>query len=133
MTACGPTSSRKARVNAPDPAAPASAHAPHVLPRSVLLGTAAALLALTALTVAIARVNLGAGSVAVALAIAAVKASLVALFFMHLKYDHRFHVVALVGAVLFAVLFGTFVLFDTGRYQPDLRAHEAATHAPAPR
>ncbi|HEY6001820.1 MAG TPA: cytochrome C oxidase subunit IV family protein [Anaeromyxobacter sp.] len=100
-----------------------------MLPRSVLLGTAAALLSLTALTVAAARVNLGAASVAVALAIAAVKASLVALFFMHLKYEHRFHVVVLAGAVLFAVLFGTFVLFDTAQYQPDLRARQAAERA----
>jgi cytochrome c oxidase subunit 4 len=116
-------------VNAPDHASSRSARAPHVLPRSVLLGTAAALLLLTALTVAVARVNLGAGSVAVALGIAAVKASLVALFFMHLKYEHRFHVVVLAGAVLFAVLFGSFVLFDTSQYQPDLRAREAAERA----
>jgi cytochrome c oxidase subunit IV len=116
-------------VNLPDPTPRASAHAPHVLPRSVLLGTAATLLALTALTVAVARLNLGAGSVAVALGIAAVKASLVALFFMHLKYEHRFLVVVLAGAVLFAVLFGSFVLFDTSQYQPDLRAREAAEHA----
>jgi cytochrome c oxidase subunit 4 len=116
-------------VNAPDPASTRSTRAPHVLPRSVLVGTAAALLLLTALTVAVARVNLGAGSVAVALGIAAVKASLVALFFMHLKYEHRFHVVVLAGAVLFAVLFGSFVLFDTSQYQPDLRAREAAERA----
>lgn len=116
-------------MNAHDPASPAAARASHVLPRSVLLGTAAALLSLTALTVAASRVNLGAASVAVALAIAAVKASLVALFFMHLKYEHRFHVVVLAGAVLFAVLFGSFVLFDTSQYQPDVRARQAAERA----
>jgi cytochrome c oxidase subunit 4 len=119
-------------VHAPHPhpaPAGAPAHAIHVLSPAVVLGTAATLFALTALTVAISRVDLGAWSVGVALAIATLKASLVALFFMHLKYDHRFHVVVLVGAVLFAVLFGTFVLFDTGRYQPDLRAHEAAERA----
>ncbi len=113
----------------PEPSSPASGHAagaPHVLPPSVLLGTAAALLALTALTVALARFDLGTGSVAVALGIATVKAALVALFFMHLKYEHRFHLVVLVGAALFGVLFASFVLFDTGQYQPDVRAHEAA-------
>jgi cytochrome c oxidase subunit IV len=114
-------------VNAHGPLLPSAARdAPHVLPRSVLLGTAAALLGLTALTVAISRVNLGAASVAVALGIAALKASLVALFFMHLKYEHRFHLVVLAGAVLFALLFGAFVLFDTTQYQPDLRARRAA-------
>lgn len=119
-------------VNMPDsptsPAAP-EAHAPHVLPPSVLLGTAGVLLALTAVTVAVARVDLGAANVAVALGIATVKATLVALYFMHLRYEHRFHVVVLAGAALFAVLLAAFVLFDTGQYQPDVRAHEAAAAA----
>ena len=119
-------------MNAHEPLSPSVARrAPHVVSRPVLLGTAAALLALTALTVAISRLNLGAANVAVALGIAALKASLVALFFMHLKYEHRFHVVVLAGAVLFAVLFGAFVLFDTSQYQPDLRAREAAERAKA--
>ncbi len=48
-----------------------------------------ALLALTATTVAVSYVNLGAWNVVAALAIASVKASLVALFFMHLKYENR--------------------------------------------
>ncbi len=109
--------------------APHAADAPHVLPPSILIGTALALFALTALTVLAARVNLGAGSVAIAIGIAAVKATLVALFFMHLRYEHRFHLVVLVGAVVFAVLFGSFVAFDTGQYQPDLRAREAADQA----
>ncbi len=108
--------------------APHAPH-PHVLPPSVLLGTAGALFALTAITVLASRVDLGSASVAIALGIAAVKASLVALFFMHLKYEHRFHLVVLVGAVVFAIVFGSFVLFDTGQYQPDLRAREAAEQA----
>jgi cytochrome c oxidase subunit 4 len=97
-----------------------------VLSPAVLVGTAAALVALTAVTVAVARLDLGAANVAVALGIATLKASLVALFFMHLKYEHRFHVVVLVGAAVFAVLFASFVLFDASQYRPDVRAHEAA-------
>lgn len=111
----------------PSTPAPHAAHAgPHVLPPRVLLGTAAGLLALTALTVALARFDLGTGSIGIALAIASAKATLVALFFMHLKYEHRFHLVVLAGAALFAVLFASFVLFDTGQYRPDVRAHEEA-------
>ena len=102
-----------------------AAHA-HVLPPRVLLGTAAALLALTAVTVASAQVDLGRLNVAVALAIAASKAALVALFFMHLKYQQRFLAVVLGAAVAFAVLMVSFVVFDTTQYQPDVRAHEAA-------
>jgi len=94
----------------------------HVMPPSVLVGTAAALLGLTAITVASSRVDLGAWNIVLALAIACTKAALVALFFMHLKYENRFQLVVLVSAVLFAVLFVAFVVFDTTQYAPDVRA-----------
>ncbi len=121
-------------MDAPETATPARSeipHLPHVLPPSVLVGTAAAIIALTAVTVIVARFHLGVGNVAVALGIASVKAALVALFFMHLKYEHRFHLVALVGAVVFVAVFASFVLFDSSRTQPDIRAHEAAVRAKA--
>lgn len=114
------------------------AHAGHVLPPKVLLATGAALLLLTLLTVAISRVDLGAANGAVAIAIAATKAAVVALFFMHLKYENKFLLVILVTCALFAVFFVSFVIFDTTQYQPDLRAREAAVAekaaggAPAP-
>jgi len=47
----------------------------------------AALLVLTVITVAVSYVHLGTMNVVVALLIASVKASLVALFFMHLRYE----------------------------------------------
>jgi cytochrome c oxidase subunit 4 len=58
----------------------------------------------------------------VALVIASLKATLVAMFFMHLKYEQRFQTVIFVGAIFFAALFVGFVVFDTTQYQPDLRA-----------
>ncbi len=109
--------------------AAAPGHAPHVLPPRVLLGTAGALLALTAVTVTTSRLELGAASVVVALAIAATKAALVALFFMHLRYEGQFLAVILGASALFVTLFVTFVVFDTTQYQPDLRASEAAAAA----
>lgn len=118
------------------PAAPSPARhdrgAPHVLPVSVLLGTAGALVALTAVTVVTSRIDLGAFNVVLALAIATCKATVVALFFMHLKYEHRFLTVVLAAAVAFAVLLVAFVIFDTVQYQPSIRAHGAAA-ASAPR
>jgi cytochrome c oxidase subunit 4 len=48
-----------------------------------------ALLVLTGVTVAVSYVDLGIMNVVVALVIASVKASLVALFFMHLKYERK--------------------------------------------
>jgi cytochrome c oxidase subunit 4 len=104
-----------------------------VLSPGALLGTAAALGILTALTVALGHVDLGALNVAVALAIASLKATLVALYFMHLRWGARFHLVVLGGAVAFAVLLIAFVVFDSTEYQPDVRAaaRAAASKAPA--
>ncbi|MBI1920310.1 MAG: cytochrome C oxidase subunit IV family protein [Geobacter sp.] len=48
-----------------------------------------ALLVLTGVTWGVSYINLGMGNVAVALLIASVKASLVALFFMHLRYESK--------------------------------------------
>jgi len=104
----------------------------HVMPPSVLIGTAAALLALTAVTVTSSRIDLGEWNVVVALAIACTKAALVALFFMHLKYENRFQLVILVSAALFAVLFVAFVMFDTTQYQPSIRAAERHVEQRAP-
>ncbi len=105
------------------------ARGPHVLPSSVLLRTAVALIALTALTVATSRLDLGTFNLVVALAIACLKASVVALFFMHLKYENRFQLVVLAASLLFAVLLVSFVVFDTTQYQPALRAQEAQVRA----
>ncbi len=118
-----------------DPASSSAAspgHGTHVMPPSVLLGTAAALMVLTVATVATSRIDLGQWNVVLALSIACTKAALVALFFMHLKYENRFQAVVLVSAALFAVLFVAFVVFDTTQYQPEIRAAEQqAGSAPA--
>jgi cytochrome c oxidase subunit IV len=119
-------------VNENASSAPARRHggeATHVLPPRVLLGAAAALLALTALTVAVSRLDLGQANVVVALAIACLKASVVALVFMHLLYENRFQLVVLVVSALFAVLLVGFVVFDTTQYQPDVRARAAEVRA----
>ena len=108
---------------------PGAGHGPHPLPARVLLGTAAALFALTAATVAVSRLDMGALNVVAALAIAALKASLVALFFMHLRYQGRFRAVVFATSVFFAVLLVGFVVFDTTQYQPDIRAQAAQARA----
>ena len=59
----------------------------------------AILLVLTMLSVAITSVELGRLSVTAALLFAAVKASLVLVYFMHLKFDQRMYAV-MVGFVL---------------------------------
>jgi cytochrome c oxidase subunit 4 len=98
------------------------AHRLHVLSRGVLLGTAGALVALTATTVIASKIQLGSFNIVLALAIAGLKATLVALFFMHLKWEGRFQAVVFATALFFAVLFVGFVVFDTTQYQPTVRA-----------
>jgi cytochrome c oxidase subunit IV len=64
-------------------------HVEHHLPKSLYFVIFGALMVLTALTVGLAFVNLGQMNVVVALAVAVVKATLVVLFFMHVKYSSR--------------------------------------------
>jgi cytochrome c oxidase subunit 4 len=67
----------------------------------------AILMVLTALTAAVSFVNLGQWNTPVALAIASSKALLVALFFMHLRYEHSkiIWLWALAGVFWLTVLF----------------------------
>ena len=73
----------------------------------------AALMVLTAVTVAVSYVHLGMMNVVVALAIASVKASLVALFFMHLRYESRLVLGFALTPVFFLVLIIAGTLSDT--------------------
>jgi len=72
-------------------------HPTMTVPR--LLGVLGILLALTALTVSVSKIDLGVLNIWIALVIASAKASLVLLFFMHLKYENRFLKLALLGTV----------------------------------
>jgi cytochrome c oxidase subunit 4 len=61
----------------------------HISPKSTYYTIFAALMVLTAVTVAVAFVPLGAFNFPVAIGIAITKATLVILFFMHAKYSSR--------------------------------------------
>jgi cytochrome c oxidase subunit IV len=111
------------------PAAPqASAHEvlSHVMPAWVLVAVFAALMVLTGITVAAAGVNLGGASLLVAVAIATVKASLVALYFMHLRYDNRFFALIFLVGLAFLGLFLSLTLLDTLQYRPDIQSYTDA-------
>jgi cytochrome c oxidase subunit IV len=90
----------------------------HVAAIKVLVSTGGALLFLTLITVLATKIDFGANiNLAVAMVIAVTKATLVILFFMHLRYDRLFHTVVFVSAILAACLFVGFTLMDTGQYQ----------------
>jgi cytochrome c oxidase subunit IV len=75
----------------------------HVVPVTIYVAVFAALLVLTIATVAASRLDLGALNTPVALAIAITKATLVVLFFMHVRWSPR-----LIGLAFAASLFWLF-------------------------
>jgi cytochrome c oxidase subunit IV len=83
----------------------------HIVPTKTFIAIWLVLLALTAVTVTVARMDLGTLSILTAIVIASVKAGLVLWFFMHLKYEKRlFRFLLLVPIVTLAVIIGlTFV------------------------
>lgn len=63
--------------------------AEHIVAKKIYYGIFGALIILTGLTVLVAQFDLGVFNLAVALSIAFVKALLVLLYFMHLRYSSR--------------------------------------------
>ncbi len=77
----------------------------HVLPLRTYVMVTVGLLVLTAITVGISYMDFGVFNLLVAMAVAVAKAALVALYFMHLKYDNKIYlVVFLVALVTLGVL-----------------------------
>lgn len=98
----------------------ADTHA-HACPLWILTVVFLALLVLTVVTVLTAQfVDLGSLNFALAMAIALVKGTLVALFFMHLWWDSKFNSIAIVAGLAFLALFIAFTALDTHAYQNTL-------------
>ena len=90
-------------------------HEQHILPLSVYLGIGSILIFLTVVTVYVASIDFGAYNLLIAMFIAAIKASLVALYFMHLKYDNKLYSVFFLSALFFLATFIVITMFDTLR------------------
>lgn len=106
--------------------------ATHVVPRKVYFSVFIALLILTVLTTEIAYVDLGPWNTVVALIIAVTKASLVAMFFMHLRWSVQFMRLVLVAAVFWLMIMITLTLSDTltRTWTPVPRSWEASMSLP---
>ena len=89
----------------------------HLVAPWILFATGGALIVLTVITVAIRYVDLGEANLLVALAIAGLKATLVSLFFMHLRWDRPFNQLIFLSGILFVVLMMAFCLMDTSQYR----------------
>jgi cytochrome c oxidase subunit IV len=89
-------------------------HVPHVLPLWVYLATWGTLMVLTAITVAASYIDFGGSTnLFIALLIATTKATTVALMFMHLRYDHKFHGIIFSFSLIFLAIFIVFTMYDT--------------------
>lgn len=77
-----------------------SEHKPSLKPYILVF---AALMVLTAVTVLVAKFDLGAANDIVAMVVAVTKATLVVLFFMHVKYSTRLTKLTVIGSVLWLV------------------------------
>lgn len=94
----------------------------HVASAKLLLTIFALLIVLTILTVFLAEnFHFGGIEVWVAMAIGTVKAVLVGLYFMHLRYDKPFNVLVFLSAFLFVAVFIGFTLMDSDQYQHDIQ------------
>jgi len=91
----------------------------HVVPLPVLFAVLGTLLVMTFVTVAVSWLDFGRFNVWIALAIAVFKASLVLLFFMHLKYDKPFNAIVIILSMALVMLFVAITLTDTGQYEPN--------------
>jgi len=95
----------------------------HVVPLKFLALIGGALLFLTWLTVAVMAIGLGEFNIYLALAIAAVKASLVVLFFMHLFWDRPFNAFIFVTSIAGVAIFMAFALKDSSEYSPSIEEY----------
>ncbi len=90
----------------------------HVASIKMLVGVWVALMVGTWLTVAVTYVDLGPFNIWIGIGIASVKAVLVALFFMHLRWDKGFNAFAFLAAFGFLAVFIGIALMDTMAYAP---------------
>ena len=106
----------------------------HVMPLKTLIGVFGTLVVFTVLTVAVTYVDLGTFNLYVAMAIAAVKAALVLLFFMHLLYDRPFNAIVFISCLVFVTLFISLSLTDIsasrGRITPGQAPGMKTVHTP---
>lgn len=88
----------------------------HIVPIKVYIGVFLALMVFTALTVAVAKYDLehiwGPLNIIVALTVAVIKATLVVLYFMHVRYSSRLTQVIVVAGIFWLIIMLAFTLAD---------------------
>lgn len=103
----------------------------HVTSVGTLIKVILSLLVLTVITVAIAQVDLGKFNIVGAVGVACIKATIVSLWFMHLRYDKRFNFWIFAASMMFVAWMIGYILFDTALYQHNIREYKQDKAAPA--
>ena len=80
--------------------------------------TAVVLFFLTWLTVFVVNIDLGDANIYIAMGIAVVKATFVALYFMHLRWDRQVNSIVFVGSLAAVALFIALAMTDSSEYRP---------------
>src|SRR3990172_5778515 len=102
----------------------------HITPVSLLATVLGVLLVLTLITVAVTKIDLGGQwNLVTAMVIATIKAGLVVTYFMHLRWDKKFHLLLFLTSVLFLILFIGLALTDRAEYQQSIDDFEQAAAA----
>jgi len=107
----------------------------HIVPKKIYILVFAILIAFTVLTTAVAYTDLGPFNTVVALAIAVCKASLVVLFFMHMKYNPGMTRIVLAAAVGWLAILLALTLTDVSsrHWLPAPQGWESSAPSPRPR
>lgn len=95
----------------------------HVAPLRMLILTAVLLFILTWLTVFVVNFDFGEANIYIALGIAVVKAALVGLYFMHLRWDRPFNAMVCIGSIAGVALFVAISMTDTSQYADQISAY----------
>lgn len=86
----------------------------HILSYGTLFLVLVILLMLTAFTIFVSRIDLGALNIGVAILVASVKAAFVLLFFMHLKFESMLIKGSFLATVGFLAILISFMFWDIG-------------------
>src|SRR5271166_3642508 len=86
----------------------------HIASNGFYWGIFGALICLTFITVKVSYYDFGSANILIALVVATMKASLVAAYFMHLRYDKLFNTLAFLAAFLFLAIFILLTYDDLG-------------------
>jgi len=92
---------------------------PHIVPFPIYIKVLSSLLVLTVITVTVAQIDFGIFNALIAMGIATIKAMLVLLYFMHLKYDNKLFFIILLTGVFFLFIIFLFCEFDIATRIPE--------------